>query len=57
MLHAGAEASKARALKKAADLGQLSVLDSLKEEEEDAEAEKLAEEKGGCGPRRLLPQE
>ena len=45
MLHAGAEASKARALKKAADLGQLSVLDSLKEEEEDAEAEKLAEEK------------
>ena len=40
-----AEASKARALKKAADLGQLSVLDSLKEEEDDAEAEKLAEEK------------
>ncbi len=37
--------AQARALKKAADLGQLSVLDSLKEEEEDAEAEKLAEEK------------
>ena len=37
--------TQARALKKAADLGQLSVLDSLREEEEDAEAEKIAEEK------------
>ena len=46
--HRSATASfstQARALKKAADLGQLSVLDSLKEEEEDAEAEKLADEK------------
>ena len=37
--------TQARALKKAADLGQLSVLDSLREEEDDEEAAKVAEEK------------